>query len=51
MIGALLGGLVADLIDLRAALKVVAGLSLLSGLIVAGRMKETAARPKLIHST
>ncbi len=51
VIGALLGGIVADLIDLRAAVKVVAGLSLLSGLIVAGRMKETAARPKLIHST
>jgi len=37
--------------DLRAAVKVVAGLSHLSGPIVAGRMKETATRPRLIPST
>ena len=39
--GALLGGVVADLFDLRSAVMVVAGLSVLSGLVVATRMEET----------
>jgi len=39
--GALLGGVVADLFDLRAAVLAVAGLSVLSGLVVATRMEET----------
>ena len=41
VVGALLGGVVADLFDLRAAVMVVAGLSVISGLIVANRMHET----------
>ena len=40
--GALLGGVVADAFDLRAAVMVVAGLSVCSGLVVARRMVETA---------
>jgi MFS family permease len=39
--GALLGGVVADAFDLRAAVMVVAGLSVCSGLVVALRMVET----------
>jgi len=39
--GALLGGVVADLFDLRTAVLAVAGLSVLSGLVVATRMEET----------
>jgi MFS family permease len=38
VVGALLGGVVADAFDLRAAVWVVAALSALSGLIVAARM-------------
>ena len=38
VVGALLGGVVADLFDLRAAVWVVALLSALSGLVVAARM-------------
>jgi len=41
VVGALLGGLVADVFDLRAAVMVVAGLSVVSGLVVASRMDET----------
>jgi MFS family permease len=40
-VGALLAGLVADLAGLRAAVWVVAALTAVSGLIVAGRMDET----------
>jgi MFS family permease len=42
VVGALLGGVVADVIDLRAAVMVVAALSVISGLVVALRMRETA---------
>jgi MFS family permease len=41
VIGALLGGVVADVFDLRTAVMVVAGLSVVSGVIVATRMHET----------
>lgn len=41
--GALLAGVVADVFDLRAAVLVIAGLSVLSGLVVALRMEETVA--------
>ncbi len=41
VVGALLGGVVADLVDLRAAVMVVAVLSAASGLVVAVRMIET----------
>jgi len=40
--GALLGGVVADLFNLRAAVMAVAALSVASGMIVAVRMRETA---------
>jgi len=42
-IGALLSGIIADLLGMRAAIKVVAVLTLLSGLQVAFRMRETHA--------
>lgn len=41
--GALLAGVVADVFDLRTAVLVIAGLSVLSGLVVALRMEETVA--------
>ena len=41
VVGALLGGIVADAFDLRAAVWVVAALSIASGLVVAARMTET----------
>jgi MFS family permease len=41
VVGALLGGVVADAFDLRAAVWVVAALSFASGLVVATRMTET----------
>lgn len=44
VVGALLAGVVADVFDLRAAVQVVAALSLISGLVVAGRMIETSGR-------
>ena len=44
VVGALLGGIVADVFDLRAAVWVVAVLSVLSGLVVAVRMR-TADNP------
>jgi MFS family permease len=40
VVGALVGGVVADALDLRAAVWAVAGLSLVSGLIVASRMES-----------
>src|SRR5690606_30805642 len=40
-VGAVLSGLIADALGLRAAIWSVAGLTFLSGLIVAMRMKET----------
>ncbi|MBA3266922.1 MAG: MFS transporter [Acidimicrobiia bacterium] len=42
VVGALLGGVVADVFDLRAAVMAVAVLSVVSGLVVATRMAETA---------
>ncbi|MGH9222520.1 MAG: MFS transporter [Acidimicrobiales bacterium] len=42
VVGALLGGVVADLSNLRAAVMMVAALSVASGLLVAARMAETA---------
>jgi MFS family permease len=44
VVGALLGGVVADVFDLRAAVMVVAGLSVVSGLVVATRMEETGGQ-------
>ncbi|MGH9164450.1 MAG: MFS transporter [Acidimicrobiales bacterium] len=41
VVGALVGGVVADVFDLRAAVMVVAALSVVSGLVVAARLKET----------
>ena len=43
-IGALLSGIIADLLGMRAAIKVVAVLTLVSGLQVAWRMNETLPR-------
>lgn len=40
VVGALLGGVVADVFDLRAAVMAVAVLSVLSGLVVAARMRD-----------
>ncbi|MEP6658595.1 MAG: MFS transporter [Acidimicrobiales bacterium] len=44
VVGALLGGVVADLFNLRAAVWAVAALSIMSGVIVAVRMTETHRR-------
>ena len=41
VVGALLGGVVADVFDLRAAVLVVAALSVVSGLVVAARMNAS----------
>jgi predicted MFS family arabinose efflux permease len=38
-VGALLGGVVADALDLRAAAWVIAALSVVSGVVVAARMR------------
>src|SRR5690349_9896068 len=46
-IGALISGIVADLLGMRAAIQVVAALTLLSGLHVAIRMRETLVRQKM----
>ena len=46
-VGALLGGIVADLWGLRAAVWVVAALTALSGAVVAARMYETHANRKI----
>jgi len=45
VVGGLLGGIVADAFDLRAAVLAVAVLSVLSGLFVAMRMQETVPPP------
>ena len=50
VLGALLGGVVADLFDLRAAVLVVAALSVLSGLVVATRMEVAAPVPAVTAS-
>ncbi len=44
-LGALISGVIADLLGMRAAIQVVAALTLLSGLQVAFRMRETHAPP------
>jgi MFS family permease len=44
-VGALLVGVVVDRFDARAAILVVAVITAASGLIVAGRMRETRPRP------
>ncbi|HZQ78126.1 MAG TPA: MFS transporter [Acidimicrobiia bacterium] len=41
VVGALVGGVIADVLDLRAAVWAVGGLSIASGLVVARRMTET----------
>lgn len=46
-IGALISGIVADLLGMRAAIQVVAVLTLISGLQVAIRMRETLAAKRL----
>ena len=46
VVGGLLGGVVADAFDLRAAVWVVAALSAISGLIVAARMHPPARAPR-----
>jgi predicted MFS family arabinose efflux permease len=43
-VGALISGIIADLLGMRAAIQVVAALTLLSGLQVAIRMRETLVR-------
>jgi len=43
-IGALLSGVIADLLGMRVAIKVVAILTLLSGLQVAWRLRETLSK-------
>ena len=48
-VGALLAGVVADLLGVRAAVWVVAGLTALSGIVVAVRMYETHHRPGARH--
>ena len=47
-IGALISGIIADLLGMRAAIQVVAALTLLSGLQVAIRMRETFVRSPAI---
>src|SRR5215475_8617191 len=46
-VGALLSGIIADLLGMRAAIQVVAVLTLVSGVQVAFRMRETLRRPDL----
>jgi predicted MFS family arabinose efflux permease len=45
-LGALISGVIADLLGMRAAIQVVAALTLFSGLHVAFRMRETHGRTK-----
>jgi MFS family permease len=45
-LGALMSGIIADLLGMRAAIQVVAALTLLSGLLVAFRMRETHGNEK-----
>jgi len=47
-VGALISGIIADLLGMRAAIQVVAALTLLSGLHVAIRMRETRVRSPAI---
>jgi MFS family permease len=47
-VGAVLAGVVADLLGVRAAVWVVAALTALSGLVVAWRMYETHPRPAVV---
>ncbi len=49
-IGALLSGLVADLLGLEAAIHLVAGLTLVSGLVVLGVMSETLQQPARLNA-
>lgn len=42
VVGTLFGGVVTEIFDLRAAVMAVAGLSVLSGLVVGTRMRKTA---------
>jgi MFS family permease len=49
-VGALIAGIAADLLGLRAAVWVVAGITALSGLVVAARMYETRA-PRRAHAS
>jgi MFS family permease len=51
VVGALVGGVVADVLDLRAAVWVVAALSVLSGLVVATRMDASSYRRDLGRAT
>jgi len=46
-IGALLAGIIADLLGLSAAIKLVAILTVISGLQVAWRMRETVAHRRV----
>ena len=47
-IGALISGIVADLLGMRAAIQVVAALTLISGLQVAVRMQETLGSKRFV---
>jgi len=48
-VGAVLTGVIADTIDARAAIGVVAALTIVSGLVVVGRMAETHPRRAAAH--
>jgi MFS family permease len=48
-VGALLAGVVADLLGVSAAVWTVAGLTALSGVVVAWRMYETHHRPEVVE--
>ena len=50
-IGALISGIVADLLGMRAAIEVVAALTLISGLQVAARMQETLGAKRVFASS
>jgi MFS family permease len=45
-VGALLAGVLADLYGVRAAIWVIAGITVASGVVVAVRMRETLVRPE-----
>jgi MFS family permease len=47
VVGALVGGLIADAFDLRAAVWAIAGLSLASGLVVLARMTDASYAPSI----
>lgn len=44
-VGAVLAGIIADLVGLRAAVAVIAAITAASGVVVATRMYETHSRP------